>query len=94
MIDLFSTQTLGFVAAACTTLAFLPQVIKTWRSRSTKDLSLFMFLVFSTGVTLWLIYGMLRGDWPLILANLFTLSLAVIILAFKIKDLMRGRGTP
>ncbi|CCQ72118.1 SemiSWEET transporter [Magnetospira sp. QH-2] len=75
----------GFAAAACTTLAFLPQVIKTWRTRSTEDISLIMFLVLCTGIGLWLIYGLLTGDHPLILANGVTLVLAGIILFFKLR---------
>jgi MtN3 and saliva related transmembrane protein len=76
---------LGLVAAACTTFAFLPQVIKTWRTRSTKDISLGMFLVLVTGIVLWLIYGFLRADIPLVVANGVTLLLVAIILVFKIR---------
>jgi len=76
---------LGLVAAFLTTIAFLPQVIKTWRSRSAKDLSLGMFAIFSTGILLWLIYGILINDLPIILANIFTLTLSSIILFFKLK---------
>jgi len=79
------TTTIGLVAAFLTTVAFLPQVIKTWKTKSAKDLSLGMFLIFSTGVLLWLIYGLLVNDLPIILANIFTLSLSTIILYFKIK---------
>lgn len=76
---------LGLTAAACTTLAFLPQVIKTWRTRSTKDVSLGMFLILNTGILLWLVYGFLRLDVPLIIANGITLMLASTILFFKIR---------
>jgi MtN3 and saliva related transmembrane protein len=76
---------IGFGAAFCTTFAFLPQVIKTWQTRSTKDISLGMFLTFSTGILLWLIYGLLLGDVPLIAANAVTLVLALIILGFKLR---------
>ncbi len=76
---------IGLLAGTLTTLAFLPQVVKTWRSRSTGDLSFGMFAVFAGGVTLWLIYGILLGDWPIIVANALTLSLALVILAFKLR---------
>ena len=76
---------LGLVAGACTTLAFLPQVIKTWKSRSAKDLSLSMFSIFTLGVGLWLIYGFLDNNIPVIAANLITLMLAATLLVFKFR---------
>jgi len=76
---------IGLGAAFCTTIAFLPQAIKTWRTRSTKDISLGMFLIFSIGIALWLIYGLLQHDIPLIAANRITLVLALTILGFKIR---------
>lgn len=75
---------LGLVAAGLTTVAFIPQVHKTWKSRSAKDLSLGMYLIFSSGVILWLIYGILKEDIPIIAANVVTLSLTLILLYFKI----------
>jgi MtN3 and saliva related transmembrane protein len=73
----------GLAAAFCTTIAFLPQVIQTWRTRSTKDISLAMFLVFTTGIFLWLVYGAIRHDVPLIAANGITFVLSGTILYFK-----------
>jgi MtN3 and saliva related transmembrane protein len=78
-------QILGLAAGSCTTIAFLPQVIKTWKSGSAKDLSLGMFSFFCFGVLLWLIYGIIIGDLPVILANLFTLALASSLLFFKLR---------
>ena len=75
----------GFAAAFCTTTAYVPQVIKVWRTRATKDISLKMFLVLITGLALWLTYGIWRGEVPLMLANGTTLILASTILYFKIK---------
>ncbi len=80
-----ATTALGFAAATLTTAAFLPQVIKTWRTRQTRDISLGMFLVLCIGICLWLVYGILRGDLPLILANAVTLVPAGTILVFKLK---------
>ena len=78
------TQVIGFTAAFCTTVAFLPQAIKAWRTRSVGDLSLFTFLVFTVGVACWLAYGVLTVDWPIILANLVTLLLAGSILVMRL----------
>jgi MtN3 and saliva related transmembrane protein len=79
------TQLLGLVAGALTTAAFLPQVIKTWKTRSTKDLSLGMFSLFCLGVALWLVYGFMVQDVPVIAANLITLMLASTLLFFKLR---------
>ncbi|MBL8113271.1 MAG: SemiSWEET family sugar transporter [Acidobacteria bacterium] len=76
---------LGYVAGALTTAAFVPQLVKTWRSRSAGDLSYGMMAVFSTGVALWLAYGIALESWPVILANAVTLVLALAILALKVR---------
>ncbi len=78
-------EIVGFLAAILSTFSFLPQVIKTWRSKSAKDLSLGMYLLVSSSVLMWLIYGILQVDWPIILANIVTLSLSLVILYFKIR---------
>jgi MtN3 and saliva related transmembrane protein len=75
----------GFAASFCTTVAFLPQVLRAWRTRSTRDISLGMFLVFSVGILLWLIYGLMVRDAPLTAANAVTLVLAVTILGLKLR---------
>lgn len=76
---------IGLLAALCTTIAFLPQVIQTWRTRSTKDLSLPMFATFTVGIFLWLVYGVIIGDVPLIAANGVTFLLSGTILYFKLR---------
>tara|TARA_B100000579_G_scaffold196543_1_gene160617 strand:+ start:540 stop:797 length:258 start_codon:yes stop_codon:yes gene_type:complete len=76
---------IGFFAGFCTTMAFVPQAIKAWKTKSTKDISLLMFLIFITGVVFWLIYGILIFQLPLIVANAITLILAISILVAKIK---------
>lgn len=75
---------LGLVAGTLTTIAFVPQVIKTLKSKSAGDLSLGMYALFCTGVLMWLIYGIIIEDIPVIAANAVTLSLALVILYFKI----------
>jgi MtN3 and saliva related transmembrane protein len=79
---------LGLVAGTLTTIAFLPQVIKTYRSRSARDLSLFMFSIFCLGTLLWLWYGILKQDVPVIAANAVTtvLALAILFMKFRFKD--------
>ena len=79
------TQSVGYLAAICTTIAFVPQAVKIYRSRSAKDISLPMWVIFSVGVFLWLIYGVLIISLPIILANIITLFLSLLILFFKIK---------
>ncbi len=76
---------LGFVAGALTTIAFVPQVVKTWRTRSTQDISLGMFVIFCAGVALWLAYGVALHAVPVIAANAVTLVLALTIVALKIR---------
>lgn len=78
-------EILGYVAAFCTTVAFLPQAIKTWKSKSARDLSLPMFLSFTFGVALWLVYGFVIQSGPVIASNMATIFLAGTILYHKIK---------
>lgn len=84
------TDIIGLTAAFLTSLAFLPQAIKTYKSKSAGDLSLSMFLIFITGLLLWLTYGLLKNDLPIILSNIITLVLAGSILFFKIKDVIKA----
>ena len=79
------TNMVGFIAAIFTTFAFVPQVIKVWRTRSTVDISLSMYSLFTLGVALWLAYGILLDAWPIILANIVTLLLAGAVLVMKVK---------
>ena len=76
---------IGLAAGSLTTIAFVPQVIKIWRTRSAHDISLIMFLLFSTGVLLWLIYGIAIDSVPIILANTITLALALIVVVLKFR---------
>lgn len=75
----------GMIGATFTTVSFVPQVIRVWRTHSTKDLSLVMFLLFIAGVIFWLLYGFLTNALPVILANAITLVLGLIIIYFKIR---------
>ena len=75
----------GYAAAACTTGAYIPQVLRVWRTQSTHDISLRMFVVLVTGLSLWLTYGFLKSEWPLVIGNSITLTLASTILYVKIR---------
>ncbi|MEM0961884.1 MAG: SemiSWEET transporter [Bacteroidota bacterium] len=70
---------LGLVAAACTMASFVPQVVKTYRTRSSGDLSVGMYALLTTGAVLWLIYGILIDDLPVIVTNLVTLALLLVV---------------
>ncbi|HSW61482.1 MAG TPA: SemiSWEET transporter [bacterium] len=77
---------IGIAAAICTTVSFIPQVLKTVKTGQTKDISLSMYLIFTTGIALWLIYGILIGDLPIIMANTVTVFLTSIVVVMKLKN--------
>lgn len=77
---------LGLLAATCTTIAFIPQVYKIYKTKSTQDLSLPMYIIFSAGTFLWLIYGIVINDHPIIFANAISIVSCVYILAMMIKN--------
>ena len=79
------TDLLGLAAGFLTTVAFVPQVAKVWKDRSAKELSLKTFLAFSSGVVLWLLYGIMLGEFPMILWNAVTLALVAAIVVMKLK---------
>jgi MtN3 and saliva related transmembrane protein len=76
---------IGTVAGTLTTAAYLPQVVKVWRSRSAGDISLQMYILMVTGSVLWVTYGVLTLAWPVIIANAVSLLFTAIILIFKIR---------
>lgn len=80
-----AVDAVGYAAAVLTTAAFAPQVWHTWRTRDVAGISLSMYLVFTLGIALWLLYGWLRGAWPIVAANAVTLALAAAILAMKLR---------
>ncbi len=86
---------IGSTAATCTTISFLPQLIRVWRRKSARDISLTMFLLFSFGVACWLIYGIGIGSGPITVANAITLILALAILLLKLRyDRVSPRSEP
>lgn len=82
---LVSMNVVGSVAAVCTTISFLPQLMRVWQRKSARDISLIMFLLFSFGVGCWLVYGIGIGSAPIIAANTITLLLAMAILVLKLR---------
>lgn len=76
---------IGALAATLTTIAFIPQAWMTWKSKRAEGVSLGMYSIFTSGVAMWLLYGLLIGAWPVIIANVFTLALALFILGMKLR---------
>jgi MtN3 and saliva related transmembrane protein len=79
------TDLIGTIAACLTTCSFLPQAIKTFRTKDVSGISLMMYSCFTAGVALWLVYGILLVAWPIIIANVITLSLALSIFLMKLR---------
>ena len=80
-----TTLVIGYIAGTLTTISFLPQVIRTWKMRETKDFSLAMLLLFAAGILLWTFYGIRTESLPVIFANVITFLLIIVLLAMKIK---------
>lgn len=78
-------EIIGFLAAILTTVAFFPQVVKVYKTKETKSISLSMYIVFTLGILLWLIYGVYLYSLPMIFANAITLFSSIYILFMKIK---------
>lgn len=84
------TDLIGTIAACLTTCSFIPQALKTFRTRDVSGISLSMYSAFTAGVALWLVYGILLMAWPIIIANVITLSLALSILLMKLRYRKKG----
>lgn len=76
---------LGYAAALLTTSSFVPQAVRTVRTRDTRGISLWMYVLFTVGVACWLGYGLVLGAWPVVVANAVTLALSLVILALKLR---------
>ena len=84
-MDINYIAVIGLIAGTCTTISFLPQVIKIIKTKETKDISISMYIILATGMFLWLIYGIFIGALPVILANTISFAFATIILILKIR---------
>ena len=82
---------IGVCAAILTSLSYIPQVRKAWPRGSTKDLSLHMLIVLTTGLVLWIGYGVLKGDWVIVAANSVGATLSASVLIFKIRDIRASK---
>ena len=82
---MLAIDTIGYIAAVLTTGSFLPQAWHTFQTKDVSGISLTMYSAFTLGVTLWLAYGLLLGAWPMIVANVITLTLALAILTMKLR---------
>lgn len=80
-----ATDWLGLLAGTLTTIAFVPQALKIWITKSADDVSYLMFGIFSVGIVLWLAYGIVLGAMPIIVANVVTLVLSVVVIALKVR---------
>ncbi|MDH4377172.1 MAG: SemiSWEET transporter [Ramlibacter sp.] len=76
---------IGYTAATLTTVSFVPQALKTFRTRDVSGISLVMYSLFATGVALWLVYGVMLGEAPIYVANAITLALALAVLVMKLR---------
>jgi len=79
------TTLLGLIAGTITTFSFVPQVLRTWKLKETKDLSLSMFLCLAVGILLWIAYGFIKMDLPVMLANGVSFILVIVVIFFKVK---------
>ena len=84
-LETHQIEIIGYCAAFLTTIAFLPQAVRSWRTKDLTGISLGMYFLFTVGVGLWLIYGLIIEKWPLILANAMTFALALSILLLKLR---------
>ena len=78
-------DSIGFLAAILTTASFVPQAWHTFKTRDVRGISLSMYSAFTAGVACWLVYGLLLGAWPIVIANCITLALALAILVMKLR---------
>lgn len=76
---------IGYTAATLTTVSFVPQALKTFRTRDVSGISLVLYSLFATGVALWLVYGVMLGEAPIYVANAITLALALAVLVMKLR---------
>ena len=79
------SELIDYAAAVLTTSSFVPQAVHTFKTKDVRGISLTMYSIFVVGITLWLVYGLLLNAWPIVLANTVTLTLALTILAMKLK---------
>lgn len=87
-----TNELFGSIAGILTTISFFPQVYKTFKSKSAKDLSLLMFSLFTLGIIFWLVYGILINSRPVIISNSITLISSALILFYKIREIIKEKS--
>lgn len=88
-LEVQHVELIGYCAAFLTTIAFVPQALQSWRTKDLSGISLGMYSLFTAGVGLWLVYGLIIEKWPLILANALTFALALSILFLKLCNIFK-----
>lgn len=83
MMAIHFTVILGFVAGVFTAVAMLPQLIKTYREKRAEDVSLVMLLILLSGISLWIAYGIVKADWPIIITNSISLLINIVLVYFR-----------
>jgi MtN3 and saliva related transmembrane protein len=79
------SELIGYMAATLTTVSFVPQALHSFKTKDVSGISLGMYSIFTLGIALWLVYGLLISAWPIVIANIITLALASLILALKLR---------
>lgn len=79
------TEWIGILAGICTTVAVVPQIVKAWKTKQVKDVSIGMFSVLILGIALWVVYGILQSDWPILVTNAISLGLNGIMMYLMIR---------
>lgn len=85
MTEFIGSELIGYMAATLTTLSFVPQAMHSFRTKDVSGVSLGMYSIFTLGIALWLVYGLMIGAWPIVIANIITLALASLILFMKLR---------
>ena len=83
--EFIGTELIGFMAATLTTVSFVPQALHSFKTKDVSGISLGMYSIFTLGIALWLVYGLLIDKWPIVIANAITLALASSILVMKLR---------
>lgn len=83
--EFFDSELIGYLAATLTTVSFVPQALHSFRTKDVSGISFGMYSMFTLGIALWLVYGLLINAWPIVIANVITLALAAMILVMKLR---------
>jgi MtN3 and saliva related transmembrane protein len=83
--EFIGSELIGYMAATLTTVSFVPQALHSFKTKDVSGISLGMYSIFTLGIALWLVYGLLISAWPIVIANVITLALASLILALKLR---------